>query len=192
MATTKFDICSRALTRCGLNPITSFEDGTTEAIVAGREYEDLVESALAGYRWGFAKKQVRPTRLTVTPEDEWDYYWQLPTDQMVSLHAVKVGGKPIEFDRYEDRIACDAEDGVVIDITFRPDERYWPAYFRDLVTEKLEAVFMKAIKRDFGAERRILVDIEQSTLPKAKATDSQQRTLSRLPSARLRTTRAVG
>ena len=41
MATTKIDICARALVMIGAQPITSFTDGSTEALVANNVYEDI-------------------------------------------------------------------------------------------------------------------------------------------------------
>ena len=39
-ADTPLDICSRALILIGADPISSFDDGTTEATVAVNMYED--------------------------------------------------------------------------------------------------------------------------------------------------------
>ena len=46
MATTKVDICARALVMIGASPISSFSDGSTEALVASNVYEDIVQSLL--------------------------------------------------------------------------------------------------------------------------------------------------
>ena len=42
MATTKIDICARALIMIGAQPISSFSDGSTEALVASNIYDDVV------------------------------------------------------------------------------------------------------------------------------------------------------
>ena len=57
MATTKVDICARALVMIGASPISSFSDGSTEALVASNVYEDIVESSLTRHRWKFATNQ---------------------------------------------------------------------------------------------------------------------------------------
>ena len=46
MAVTKVDIASRALIMIGANPISSFTDGTTEALTTNTLYEEIVESTL--------------------------------------------------------------------------------------------------------------------------------------------------
>ena len=56
-ADTPLDICSRALILIGAEPISSFDDGTTEATVAVNMYEDVVQAALVNSRWRFATNQ---------------------------------------------------------------------------------------------------------------------------------------
>ena len=60
-STTKFDICSRALTMVGANTISSFDDGTTESDVADQLYEDTLRSLLTQTRWRFSTQQVKRT-----------------------------------------------------------------------------------------------------------------------------------
>jgi hypothetical protein len=191
MATSKFEICSRASVRVGAKEITSFNDGTTESIVAGQEYEDLVRDELAAYRWRFATKQATLSKLVTTPADEWDYFYQIPSD-MVVLQAVKVGGRTIEFDRYEDRIACNVSEGVVVDYTYRPTESLWPAYFQRVIVERMQSVFAAAVRRDTKLSEQINERVETMTLPKARSIDSQQQTTKKLKQSNLVRRRAVG
>ena len=44
MATSKVDICARALVMIGAQPISSFSDGSTEALVASNVYEDIIQA----------------------------------------------------------------------------------------------------------------------------------------------------
>ena len=64
MATTKVDICARALIMVGASPISSFSDGSTEALVASNIYEDIVEASLCRTRWRFATTQKQISLLT--------------------------------------------------------------------------------------------------------------------------------
>lgn len=182
MALTKYNICSRAAVRTGIAPITSFEDGTAEAIVAGDEYEDAIEYLLTLHRWRFATQQFSPTRLTEVPTDEWSYYWQIPSSTLI-IHTCKSGGRTIKYDRYEDKIACDVSDGLVIDHTFRVSEARWPPYFVNLATEWMQAIFAGAVRRDFELAQSIRNTFEERTLPRARVTDSQQQTAKRISSS---------
>ena len=57
------DICARALILIGAEPITSFSDNTTEALVASNMYEDVARSSLTNCRWRFATDQAQLARL---------------------------------------------------------------------------------------------------------------------------------
>lgn len=183
MAITKFDICNRALGRIGANSITSFDDGTTESIVAAQEYDQLLEHILCVHPWRFASKQGVPNRLVEVPVDEFAYYFQLPPD-CLQVQAVKVASRVIKFDRYDDKIACDATD-IVLDYTFKPATSKFPAHFTNLVVDWLQSIFNGAIRRDQELAERQRKVIEQATLPRAKAIDSRQQSNKQLPPSRL-------
>ena len=88
MSESKFDLCSRALQRVGCKAITSFDDNTTESIVAGREYDPLLEAKLCGPpRWRFAATQYELNLIDGEPKARWSYIWQIPAD-CLALHAV--------------------------------------------------------------------------------------------------------
>lgn len=41
----------------GAQPISSFTDGSTEALVASNVYEDILQASLTRHRWKFATNQ---------------------------------------------------------------------------------------------------------------------------------------
>ena len=56
-ANSPIDICARALILIGADPITSFDEDTTEALVASNMYEDVARASLVNSRWRFATNQ---------------------------------------------------------------------------------------------------------------------------------------
>ena len=56
-ATSPIDICTRSLVLIGAQPITSFSDGSNEALVAVNLYEDTIQASLVNTRWRFATNQ---------------------------------------------------------------------------------------------------------------------------------------
>ena len=62
-ANSAIDIVSRALVLIGAEPITSFTENTTEALVANNMYEDAVRTALSTARWRFATQQATLAQL---------------------------------------------------------------------------------------------------------------------------------
>ena len=148
MALTDIDVASKALVLIGANPISDFEEGSTESIIADNVYEMIVESALTRVRWRFASGQVKLSRLTNTPVSRWDAAYQKPTSpDMLALHAVQVLDINIKFDIYEDKIYCNAteDDIVVLDYTYRSATADWPPYFTLALVYDLAGVFAGSI-----------------------------------------------
>ena len=194
MATTKIDICARALVMIGANPITSFADGTTESTVASNLYLDTVKNTLSSYRWRFASKQAQLSRLTDAPDHKWDAAYQLPSD-LVGLHGVFVNDIPIKFERYGDMVYNDATstDKVYIDYTFYDEsatnpEEFFPPYFIFLLELSLASIFGYAVAQN-NALSDSLEGKAQRQLAIAKNLDAQQRTSSRLRVTRFANTR---
>ena len=96
VASSGIDICSRALILIGANPITSFQDATTEANVAVNVYEDVARAALVNSRFRFATNQEKLPLLSSVPTGRFDVAHQLPTD-LLMLHAVTVNDNPIDY-----------------------------------------------------------------------------------------------
>lgn len=184
MATTKIDICARALVLIGASPITSFSDGTTEAIVASNLYEDTAKDLLSRYRWRFNTAQIQMSRLVDTPDTKWDAAYQLPAE-CILVHGVYVNGTPIEFDRYQDMIYCNAveTDEVFIDYQFRADESLWPPSFVMVVILQMASVFAYSISQnDPVSDLFDKRSIRQFAI--ARSLDSQSQTSRKLPTNR--------
>lgn len=180
MATTPIDICARALVMIGAAPITSFEDGTTEATVASNLYEDTIRDLLSRYRWRFATGQTQLSRRTDAPDARWDAAYTLPSDLLV-LHAVTVNDNPIAYDRYQDMVYCNtsADDVVVADYTFRADESLWVPGFITAAQLQLASIFAYAV----AAQTDLSNLMEQRALRQltiARSIDSQSQTTKRL------------
>ena len=92
-ATTAIDVCNRALVLIGASPMTSFEDGTNEALVAVNLYEDTCRSTLVNTRWRFASNQKILNRLSDEPTGRFDSAYSLPSDAIFNLLVVN----PLEF-----------------------------------------------------------------------------------------------
>jgi hypothetical protein len=189
MALTDVKVASRGLVLIGANPISDFNPNpaTTEATVANNLYEGFVEAALAKYRWRFATGQIDLSRLTAVPEARWDAAYQMPTSPpILVLHAVTVLANPIKFDRYENKIYCDASttDTVTADYTFRVETQYWPAYFTEYMVYSLASVFASAIAQK-ATMAEFLSNQAARLFQSAKLVEAQQQTTRQVRSRRL-------
>jgi hypothetical protein len=179
-STSSIDICARALVLVGANPITSFEDGTTEATITSNLYEDVVRADLSSYRWRFATKQAVLNRLADAPTSRWDAAYQLPSD-VLTVNAVTVADKAIDYDIYGDDVYANAgvDESLVIDYVYRPDESEWPPHFVLMVQYHMASILAGSLARDSGLAK-LMADQHQVQNIRARSIDSQQQTTRRL------------
>tara|TARA_R100001082_G_C4292320_1_gene128714 strand:+ start:70 stop:663 length:594 start_codon:yes stop_codon:yes gene_type:complete len=183
-ADTPLDICSRALILIGAEPISSFDDGTTEASVAVNMYEDVAQSALVNTRWRFATNQATLNQLSDAPTGRYDLAYQLPSN-LLMLHALTVNDNIIDYQMYGNKVYADTAttDTVIADYTFRADEETWPSYFTLAVEFSLAIIFATSIARDANLAN-LMSQRSEITMAKARTLDSQQQTTRKLVTSR--------
>jgi len=169
MATTSIDICARALVMIGAQPISSFSDGSTEALVASNVYTDVCEASLTRHRWRFATTQQSLNLLTNTPEGRYDYAYQMPTSpEVLQIISITVNDYVIPYSRYQDYIYVNSygsNSTLIMDYIYKVDEDYFPPHFRLALEYELASVFAGSVARDSAmikqfkelAERQFLV-----------------------------------
>ncbi|QDP56319.1 MAG: hypothetical protein Tp167SUR398091_8 [Prokaryotic dsDNA virus sp.] len=187
-ANSAIDICSRALILVGAEPITSFDDDTTEALIAGNMYEDIARTNLTSTRWRFSTNQAVLNRLTDAPTGRFEAAYQLP--EYLFVHAVTVRDLQIEYNIYGNKIFCDASptDELIVDFTYRASEVDWPSYFSICVEYAMATVFATALIRDQSLA--VLMDQQYVRfLAKARSIDSQQQTTRKVTTSRFITNR---
>jgi hypothetical protein len=162
MPATDIEFVNAALTRSGLERISSFDDANTRAQVAKANYEITVQSELS-HRWHWATKTEILAKLSDPAPDPWLYAYQLPTDAD-ALRTVMQSGKPINYLQMGSKVMTLADnDGaeVVAHFGWRPLESDWPAWFAEPLIRRLEAIFLRslkeqpaeAVKRDESADK---------------------------------------
>lgn len=132
-------ICSSALVLLGANPITSFEEGTTESITAQQLFESEVRAMMGAHPWRFCLTTAQLSRLTRAGE-RYAAVYTLPSD-LIEVRAVHVNQTPIRFERYERTIECDAgpSDRVMCEYIRRVPTVEWPATFRQVMVFHMAA-----------------------------------------------------
>jgi hypothetical protein len=189
VANSGIDVCSRALILIGADPITSFDDPTTEALVAVNMYEDVAQAALASMRWRFATEQSQLSRLVEAPTGRYDAAYQVPAD-MLMMNALTINDMNVEHTIYGDKIFCNVspQDELVADYIYRAPEEDWPSYFTIAVEYTMASVFAGSIARN-----ETLVSIMDQkaaiAMAKARSLDSQQNTTRKLTTSRFLTER---
>lgn len=158
---TSLQLCSQALVMIGATPITSFADGTAEALVAQQLYEGVAQDLLARHPWRFASRQRALTQVTpapdgLMPDDRWTAFYEVPVDCLAIEH-VTINGRPGEFDRQMGLLLTRAQatDELVLHYTYRAPEAHWPPYFDAPMRLQLASVFALAIANREGVAERM-------------------------------------
>ena len=177
MALTPYQLCSRALLKIGANTISSFDEGTAEAEVAGNLYDSIRDAVLSSHPWSFATGQMTPPKLAAIPLADFDYAYQLPADflRVLSLGETdRQTGRGAFYRIHERRIHTDT-DGVLLTYIFRPDESIFPAFFDTALIARLSAEFSMPLTEN-TSRTEILFKQADAIFRQAKLIDSQQQT----------------
>jgi hypothetical protein len=182
--TTEAAICSQAMVMCGGQPFQSLAETSTEAVVAASLYPEQRDWLFGAYRWRFAATMQQLTRLAAVPVARYSAAYQLPSD-CLHVTAVLVNDEPVEFDRFDDEILCDAgeSDAVILDYTRRVAISHWPPYFTSALTALLASVFAVPIAED-TTKAQFYEARFQRLYALARGQDAQGRTAKRFPLGR--------
>lgn len=175
MALTSIALCSRALLKTGCRSITSFDDGTAEAEVAGNLYESIRDALLSAYPWSFATAQATLPRLEAEPVADYAYAYQLPADFLRALSAGAGRGRGLDYRIHERRLHTNATE-VVLTYIFRPLESEFPPFFDQVLIARLAAEFCIPLT-DSTTRSDALLKVAKSEFAQARTIDAQQDTI---------------
>ncbi|PHS78120.1 MAG: hypothetical protein COB59_08655 [Rhodospirillaceae bacterium] len=174
MALNSIALCSRALLKTGCRSITSFDEGTAEAEVAGNLFETTRDALLSAHPWSFATAQVTLPRLEAEPIADYAYAFQLPADYLRVLSAGAGRGRGLEYRIHERRLHTHSPD-VVLTYIFRPAESEFPPFFDQVLIARLAAEFCIPLT-DSTSRSEALRGIAKDEFRQARLIDSQQDT----------------
>ena len=175
MSYNSINICSKALLILGANSISSFNDGTAEAEVAGNLYSLVRDSLLSSYTWSFAVAQRTLAKLENSPLADYQNAFSLPSD---FLRVISGGsgnrGRGLQYCIQENRLHTNQEE-VNLTYIFRPDESTFPAFFVEALISKLAAEMCLPLTESTSRAGH-LADKSEKDINKARLIDSQQAT----------------
>ncbi len=175
MALTVYQLCSRALLKIGANTISSFDEGTAEAEIAGNLYGSARDALLSAHPWSFATGQITPPKLAASPLADFQCAYQLPNDflRVLSLGETDMKtGRGVLYRIHERRIHTNT-DGVMLTYIFRPDESIFPAFFDAALIARLSAEFSMPLTENTARTEALFKQAEME-FRQAKLIDSQQ------------------
>lgn len=168
-------ICSKALSKLGVEGIVSFEDGTAEAEISSSLYELIRDGLLSSYPWTFATAQKKLPRLKDAPIADYKYAFLLPNDYLRIISAgVGSKGMGVEY-RISGNNLLTNHPSVVITYIYRVLEENFPAFFCDALTTKLAAEFCLSLMDD-NSKANYLSKKAEEEIKTARLIDAQQST----------------
>src|SRR6188768_55628 len=182
MALTKFEIASTALIMVGAQPVSSFEGEGTEETVCRHLYQSTIDNLLSLFPWRFASRTTQLARDGGSPDPMPGTLWRAsytapPDARAIQALMTDVHGTPIPFDRFENKIFCNASEtqAVWCTHTYEPPIAWWPGYFVAVaeITLAMRFSFPLAAKIDLETDFQKEFD---TAFRYAKNADSRQQT----------------
>lgn len=173
MSISKTEICNKALTLVGANPIVSLTDDTQNARILNRVYELSLKSILSEAPWAFALKRT----LLATSADtlEWydtdeTYVYVKPNDM---IRAFRSNDDDAIWRQHADYILSDT-NGLGLEYTYYLDQpsKYSTSFVEAFVDKLCSDIAFMVLNSKTVAEN-YLEKYEKVTLSKALAENSQ-------------------
>jgi len=156
MADIKLSIINQAISAAGEEPLTVLAAGSVMANAAIENYDSFVEEELENGTWKFASKTADLSLLTARADEPLQYQWQIPSDCLVVI-SVLYNGRDLDGEYYQiegRKVRTQYDADVTIKYVYRPDESEWPKRFQRIVSQRLEALFLRVTERHSEAARR--------------------------------------
>lgn len=171
MVDKQISIVNSALLLLGADPIGSFSEESTEAIVAESFYERSYRALIGIFSWKFAIKYEDLALIAgeVPGDPFYEYVFQLPQDMLWLQHTIP--------NHYEYKLAGDqlysTTPTIKIKYTWRVKEELMPILFEQTFMYYLASQMCITLTED-TAKNTLMYTMYQDHLKRAKAVDSQQ------------------
>lgn len=130
-------IANLALIGLGCEPISSFDEGTTEATVISATFDALLNATLSSYPWRFCTVSEDIARLNAETKSGFKYVYQLPNNFLRAIALVD-RGDDADFGIVGNTLVTDAEAPTLTYTAKVPPEQL-PDYFIEVFVDKLQA-----------------------------------------------------
>ncbi|MEO0391675.1 MAG: hypothetical protein AAF213_00355 [Pseudomonadota bacterium] len=178
MALSAVDIASRALMRLGAASINGFDDGSSEAELAGALYDTARDALLSAHPWSFATVQTALSLLVDAPVADFSQAFQLPHDFLRALSAGQAGrGRGVRYRIIGQQLHSDT-DSINLTYIYRADETAIPPFFDQALIARLAAELCIPITEN-SSRADLMFRLAEDEFRRAKSIDAQQDTPTR-------------
>lgn len=175
-------ICNSALIKIGAKTITSLTDGGKNATACNEQYSKKRDELLRAHNWNFATARQKIAQLTSTPAFEFDYEYQLPSDNLKVRSAYdNTDGTGNIVYKIEGRKLLTSVEDVYLKYTQQvTDVNDMPPDFREALSYLLAADLAISIANSKSLKEQ-MGDGFRAMLRKARSTDAIEDTPDEMP-----------
>lgn len=173
MAISKTELCNKALTLVGANPIVNIDQDTENARVLNRVYELALRSILSECRWNFATRRKLLAQSAETLE------WYHPNEAYIYVKpadCIRIFGtnnEDAEWREEGDLIISDRSGLGVKYVIYLDDPYRYPASFIEAFVDKLCSDIAYTIVNSATLGSMFFKKYQEESLPKATAENAQ-------------------
>lgn len=167
---TQVGIINTALTFMGSDLITSVTENTERRRTATAIYDDIRDATIRAYPWNFAKRRITLAPLSASPDSDWEYAFQKPSD---CLRILGTYPSLVKYDVEGDTIVCN-EDVLRIKYLARVED---PTKYDALFVQAFSARLAHAMayRRVQSSSRESeLWGLYKAILKEARSVDAQE------------------
>lgn len=171
---TDVEICSSALNELGADAITAISppDGSKSAELCARFYPIARDAVLRAHPWNFSVVRATLARLSATPEFDFNYQYQLPSDPYC-LRVLELDDKDIAW-KVEGRVILTDASAVKIRYISRiTDTNIFDALFTATLIHRL-AYHLAMPTTGELSRRRDQFELYNQALDEGRSMDSQE------------------
>ena len=169
-------IANMALGRLGANRISSFDEGTTEAVLVSEDYGQVVRECLEDHPWNFAEAAERLSKDVVRARPDFNYSYTRPTDCLAPRYLMDDSGVIYRggYKQSKSKICTDL-DGAWLVYAYRAPENLWSPMFAAAVLHLLTSRMAMALTEVEG-KAKAEFDLYMIALARARSRNSKQDT----------------
>ncbi len=161
-------LANSSLLKIGASRINSFDDNKVEAVVVKEFYERSYRAMLSMYPWSWAMKTEKLARNTTTPEEEYEYSYQLPNDYIWLQRTYPNTNFKIVGDQLHTN-----EKEIAVKYVFRADEEDMSIQFEQAFMYYLASQICIPLTEN-STKNTLIYQEYQDHLKKAKSLTAQQ------------------
>jgi len=165
--TTDLEICNTALELVGANSINTFQDETRESRLCNQLYVTTRDTLLQHRRWSFTLEIRQLSKLVATPDQGYNYQYQLPSDV---LGIAKNYDSHTDWRIIGDKLHTNVDEVSILYQKETGEEDFPPIFVRALEMEMAKLMSMALVQDPTFTQ--LFEDEAKKALARARNADS--------------------